>query len=478
MRDGESEGETEPRSAIVTRRLILRPPRQARRATTIAALAANPAVAREPRGAALRAARRRRDVRRGRAARRRDRRAVGLRPDRRPAVCGRGRDLDRRAALGARATPPRLTQALIDRAFAEAAIADRLVLQPGQQRPRPPRHREVRVPVPRHRHGALADLAARSRSSASSSTGATGRASSPGARRATEEERCAAQQRCLRPASRRRGWCSGRPRNPTSTGIVAEINDFARGADAGARAVSLSPRRRRGLPRRRCGADRDKDLSLVDRPRRPGHRRHRHLRHPAASASSATGSAAPIGAAATPPRRRAPSSPMASTISASRPCAPASSPTIPARCDVQKKLGFVEIGRRRMRCLARGADVEHIDTVLMPTSRGVLTTLAEASVAHTEASARRPDEIPRPGQDLHPLRRRRQWLRLVPAREVHRVRRARRRRRRQGGDVWVECVDDLNTLIDYRYQQHFKAGRGENGAGRDLRRRQGRRRRC
>ena len=26
----------------------------------------------------------------------------------------------------------------------------------------------------------------------------------------------------------------------------------------------------------------------------------------------------------------------------------------------------------------------------------------------------------------------------------------------KGGDVWVECVANLNTLIDYRYQQHFK----------------------
>ena len=25
-----------------------------------------------------------------------------------------------------------------------------------------------------------------------------------------------------------------------------------------------------------------------------------------------------------------------------------------------------------------------------------------------------------------------------------------------GGDVIAECVDGLNTLIDYRYQQHFK----------------------
>jgi GTP-binding protein len=34
-----------------------------------------------------------------------------------------------------------------------------------------------------------------------------------------------------------------------------------------------------------------------------------------------------------------------------------------------------------------------------------------------------------------------------------------------GGDVVVLCVDNLNTLIDYRYQQHFKAERGINGAG-------------
>ena len=36
----------------------------------------------------------------------------------------------------------------------------------------------------------------------------------------------------------------------------------------------------------------------------------------------------------------------------------------------------------------------------------------------------------------------------------------------KGGDVWIEAVDNLNTLIDYRYQQHFRAGRGENGMGR------------
>ena len=37
----------------------------------------------------------------------------------------------------------------------------------------------------------------------------------------------------------------------------------------------------------------------------------------------------------------------------------------------------------------------------------------------------------------------------------------------RGGDVWVEAVDGLNTLIDFRYRQHFKADRGRHGAGRD-----------
>jgi GTPase len=36
-----------------------------------------------------------------------------------------------------------------------------------------------------------------------------------------------------------------------------------------------------------------------------------------------------------------------------------------------------------------------------------------------------------------------------------------------GGDVIVEAVDGLNTLIDYRYQQHFKAKNGAAGMGKD-----------
>jgi GTP-binding protein len=37
----------------------------------------------------------------------------------------------------------------------------------------------------------------------------------------------------------------------------------------------------------------------------------------------------------------------------------------------------------------------------------------------------------------------------------------------RGGDVVAECVDGLNTLIDYRYQQHFRAGTGGHGMGKN-----------
>lgn len=35
----------------------------------------------------------------------------------------------------------------------------------------------------------------------------------------------------------------------------------------------------------------------------------------------------------------------------------------------------------------------------------------------------------------------------------------------RGGDVWVEAVEGLNTLIDFRYQQHFFAENGRPGMG-------------
>ncbi len=37
----------------------------------------------------------------------------------------------------------------------------------------------------------------------------------------------------------------------------------------------------------------------------------------------------------------------------------------------------------------------------------------------------------------------------------------------KGGDVWALCVENLNTLIDFRFQQHYKATKGGHGMGRD-----------
>src|SRR5258705_11591897 len=37
-----------------------------------------------------------------------------------------------------------------------------------------------------------------------------------------------------------------------------------------------------------------------------------------------------------------------------------------------------------------------------------------------------------------------------------------------GGDVWVEAVENLNTLIDYRFQQHVTAKSGGPGMGKDM----------
>jgi len=38
----------------------------------------------------------------------------------------------------------------------------------------------------------------------------------------------------------------------------------------------------------------------------------------------------------------------------------------------------------------------------------------------------------------------------------------------RGGDVWAEAVENLNTLIDYRYQQHVKAKNGQHGMGKEM----------
>ncbi|MGD0191062.1 MAG: GTPase ObgE [Rhizomicrobium sp.] len=38
----------------------------------------------------------------------------------------------------------------------------------------------------------------------------------------------------------------------------------------------------------------------------------------------------------------------------------------------------------------------------------------------------------------------------------------------RGGDVWAEAVENLNTLIDYRFQQHVTAKGGQNGMGKEM----------
>ncbi len=38
----------------------------------------------------------------------------------------------------------------------------------------------------------------------------------------------------------------------------------------------------------------------------------------------------------------------------------------------------------------------------------------------------------------------------------------------RGGDVWAEAVENLNTLIDYRYQQHVRAKNGRHGMGKEM----------
>ena len=37
----------------------------------------------------------------------------------------------------------------------------------------------------------------------------------------------------------------------------------------------------------------------------------------------------------------------------------------------------------------------------------------------------------------------------------------------KGGDIIFECCSNLNTLIDFRYKQHFKAKKGTDGSGKN-----------
>ena len=37
----------------------------------------------------------------------------------------------------------------------------------------------------------------------------------------------------------------------------------------------------------------------------------------------------------------------------------------------------------------------------------------------------------------------------------------------KGGNIYFKAVENLNTLIDFRYKQHFKAESGKNGSGKN-----------
>jgi GTP-binding protein len=55
----------------------------------------------------------------------------------------------------------------------------------------------------------------------------------------------------------------------------------------------------------------------------------------------------------------------------------------------------------------------------------------------------------------------------LPAREIYRIWRPDGGNGGKGGDIIFEAVAGLNTLIDFRYTQHFKAQRGTPGAGKN-----------
>ena len=75
-------------------------------------------------------------------------------------------------------------------------------------------------------------------------------------------------------------------------------------------------------------------------------------------------------------------------------------------------------------------------------------------------------EVPRPGQDLRPLRQRRRGLRRAfAARSSSSSAGPTAATAARAATSILECVDGLNTLIDYRYAQHFKAETGHHGMG-------------
>ena len=176
----------------------------------------------------------------------------------------------------------------------------------------------------------------------------------------------------------------------------------------------------RHLPSAAAGPARESDDFVVLARGRAGRRLRREATRapairPGRCRGSAIGSAAPTGAAAY----------ASEALGALVDCAFAPFRTTrigagvfhdnPASRRVLEKLGFR--GGRQLRDA-------------MPVARRPRRSRPTCSSRALHGQRRHGDEVPRPGQGLYPLRRRRGRRGVVPPREIHRVRRAGRRRRR------------------------------------------------
>ena len=248
-RDGDSEGEFDRGAPIRTPRLMMRRPGENDRASDRQTCRQSRHRPEPRRGPGPPRRRRGQILRRRRAEDRHRRRPHRLRRLDRPAGRHRGRHLDRRIPLGSRlrhrGDPGRHRPRLLrDRHL------DPVVLQPGEQRPRPARHREMRLPVPRDRHAPLARLlrrgpgrALRARAAELGEPQILGRGidGKERCRPATtpREIRIETERLLLRPVA---GSRSRRDRR--------RHQRLRRVGDARPRPLPLSPHRRRKLPRR------------------------------------------------------------------------------------------------------------------------------------------------------------------------------------------------------------------------------------
>jgi molybdenum-dependent DNA-binding transcriptional regulator ModE len=123
-----------------------------------------------------------------------------------------------------------------------------------------------------------------------------------------------------------------------------------------------------------------------------------------------------------------------------------------------------------VRLASRSAEAVHSAPSSVSAARCHLLPRGEKGEAHcpsAPAPLLKRYEIPRSSKNLCEGGRWRRGLRLLPARKIHRVRRAQWRRWRARRRCRDRMREGLNTLIDFRFQQHFKAKIGGHGMGKD-----------